>query len=87
MINLDAITAALPQLEASPLVGSDRFEGRTLFLLGGKSRYVVPADHAGIRGHFPAVKIDIIADSGHNPHMQSRDNFVARVRDWTQSTP
>lgn len=83
-INLAGITHALSELESSPLGASDQFEGRTLFLLGGKSRYVLPADHDGIRSHFVQCKIQILPESGHNPHMQSRDAFVAALRTWQE---
>jgi esterase len=32
-----------------------------------------------IRQHFPAAKIEVIADSGHNPHMDKREEFVRLV--------
>ena len=79
LINLPVITAALPALEASPLRADDRFEGPVRFVTGGKSRYVGAADHAVIRGHFPQASIEVIAASGHNPHMETRGEFVAAV--------
>lgn len=84
-INLPALTAALPDLEKSPLrageerVGGDRFTGPVRFIAGGKSTYIEPADHATIRAHFPAADIVTIAESGHNPHMETRAEFVAAV--------
>jgi esterase len=81
-INLNGITTALPGLENDPLRASDQFAGPTLFVLGGKSRYVKPADHEAIRDHFPACQIETIAESGHNPHMQSRDAFVQCLQEW-----
>lgn len=79
LINLPAISGALPELERNPLETVDRFEGPTLFVLGGKSRYVKEADHEAIRTHFPAVEISTIAESGHNPHMEARADFVQKV--------
>lgn len=84
-INLDAITAALPELEDNPFIESDSSKGPTLFILGGRSRYVAEADHAKIRAHFPSVKIEVIPESGHNPHMQSREAFTAAVATWAAS--
>jgi esterase len=78
-INLPLIGASLPELEKNPLVPVDRFTGDTLFILGGKSRYVNDSDHDVIRRHFPAVKIETIAGSGHNPHMEARAEFVRTV--------
>ncbi|GAB5560066.1 MAG: alpha/beta fold hydrolase [Synoicihabitans sp.] len=81
-INLPGISAALPELEDNPLRESERFSGAVLFILGGKSRYVAASDHALIQQHFPAVHIQVLADSGHNPHMQSRAEFQAAITQW-----
>jgi pimeloyl-ACP methyl ester carboxylesterase len=78
-INLPALTAALPALESVGLAASDRFAGPTLFIAGGKSRYVEPGDNAAIRAHFPAAQIEVIPGSGHNPHIETREAFVALV--------
>jgi esterase len=79
LINLPAISAALPELERDPLEVQDHFDGPTLFVLGGKSRYVKAADHDEIRHHFPSAQITTIPESGHNPHMETRAAFVAAV--------
>ena len=81
-INLAGITEALPVLEADPLGGDEIFAGPALFVLGGKSRYVSAEDHQKIREHFPIVEIRIIAESGHNPHMQNREEFTELVSGW-----
>ena len=78
-INLPALTEALPAFEKNPLSPTDRHAGPTLFIVGGKSRYVQAADHADIRKYFPAARIEVIADSGHNPHMDRREEFVRLV--------
>ena len=79
LINLPVLTSALPVLEKNPLVPGDCFTGPVLFVAGGKSAYVEPADHPAIHAHFPAARIEIIAESGHNPHMETRAAFVAAV--------
>ncbi len=87
MINLPAITAALETLEKNSLVDGDttgavdRFDGPTLFVAGGKSDYIEAGDHAVIRTHFPAARVEVIPESGHNPHMETREKFVALVRE------
>jgi esterase len=80
IINLPAITAALPELERNPLTAEDRFGGPTLFVTGGKSRYVEPADHAVIRNHFPTAEIVELPTAGHNPHMEARAELVRVVQ-------
>jgi pimeloyl-ACP methyl ester carboxylesterase len=85
-INLPAITAALPVLEANSLRPSDRYEGPTRFIVGGRSDYVTAEDEAAIRTHFPAAEIVRLAGSGHNPHMEARADFVAAVLDAAASS-
>lgn len=82
-INLPVITTALPVLEANPLRDEERFEGKALFVTGGKSNYVDAsegsADRAAIMRHFPGARIETIAASGHNPHMETRAEFARIV--------
>ncbi|MBI2498576.1 MAG: alpha/beta fold hydrolase [Opitutae bacterium] len=78
-INLPVLTEALPVLEKNCLHPGDHFAGPTLFVLGGRSRYAAEGDRALIRKHFPAARIAVIADSGHNPHMDRREEFVRLV--------
>ncbi|HVU23952.1 MAG TPA: alpha/beta fold hydrolase [Opitutus sp.] len=81
-VNLPVIATALPELERNPLRDDDRFDGPALFVAGGKSAYVQPGDHGAIRAHFPAARIETIADSGHNPHAERREAFARRVLEW-----
>ncbi|MBE2212561.1 MAG: alpha/beta fold hydrolase [Opitutaceae bacterium] len=79
VINLEALTAALPVLEANFLQPGDRFDGDVLFVLGGKSRYFLPEDERVTREHFPYVTFATIEESGHNPHFDAREKFVETV--------
>jgi pimeloyl-ACP methyl ester carboxylesterase len=74
--NLPALTAALPVLERNCLAAGDRYDGPVLFIAGGKSAYVQAADHATMRSHFPNARIEVIAEAGHNPHMETRAQFA-----------
>ena len=78
-VNLPALTAALPAMEANPLGAADRFAGPALFITGGKSRYVESGDQAAILAHFPAAQVEILSATGHNPHIEAREAFVALV--------
>lgn len=78
-INLPALTEALPKLEKDALSPDDRYAGATTFIIGGRSNYVHEADHVVIRRHFPQVRLEVIAQSGHNPHMDAREDFVRAV--------
>ena len=77
--NLPAITASLAELERNPLAPGDRFQGPALFVIGGKSGYVQPADAAAILGPFPAARIETLSGVGHNPHIEAREAFVRAV--------
>lgn len=79
-INLPVLTAALPDLAGNALRPGDQFNGPTLFIVGGKSNYVGQDDHGCIRRHFPAAKIAVLTEAGHNPHMDARVEFVRTVR-------
>jgi esterase len=78
-MNLPVLSAALPELEKNPLRATERYDGPTHFVAGGKSNYVESEDHAGIQAHFPAAKITVLPGSGHNPHLEAREAFVAAV--------
>jgi pimeloyl-ACP methyl ester carboxylesterase len=80
IVNLPAVTAALPFLEKNPLGPADRYAGPTLFIVGGKSNYVQPqADLPDILAHFPQARLTVMANSGHNPHFDAREDFVRTV--------
>lgn len=75
-VNLPVLTDSLAAMERNSLAAEDRFDGPTLFIAGGRSTYIQPADHAQIRRHFPAARIEVIPSAGHNPHMDTREEFV-----------
>jgi esterase len=78
-INLPGLTRALPELEKNSLATGDRYAGETLFILGGKSRFVEAQDHEKIHQYFPSARIETIAEAGHNPHMDEREAFARIV--------
>ena len=78
-VNLPVLTRTLPELVRSPLDPDDRFAGPTRFILAGKSGFVTAEDHVAIRRHFPAAQIAVLAGSGHNPHLEMREEFVRIV--------
>ncbi len=86
-INLPAITAALGELERNPLGPGDRFAGPALFIAGEKSRYIAPADHAAILAHFPSARFEVIAGSGHTPHIEAREAFVRALGSLSEGSP
>jgi esterase len=79
VVNLPVLTQALPVIEKNALAEGDRFEGATHFVAGGKSRYVQPEDWATIQRYFPRARLTVIPEAGHNPHMETRSEFVKAV--------
>ena len=85
IINIDALEANQREIEGSPIGDSDRFEGPTLFLMGGKSDYFDrEADRTLIERSFPDAELQIIEASGHNPHFECREEFVSRVAKFAE---
>jgi len=78
-INLSDLAAGIPALEDEPLSPKHHCAAEVLFVLGGKSRYFKPGDEQHVCAHFPAARIETIAESGHNPHFDTRERFVEVV--------
>lgn len=78
-INLPVLTAALPVLSATPMAAHEAYAGRTTFIVGGKSSFVRPHDREAILRHFPAAVVCDLPESGHNPHIEDRANFVSAL--------
>lgn len=81
-VNLDAIEPELREIEKSPLSQESRYLGDTLFIMGGQSNYFNTDDRPLMRRHFPASAVEVIAESGHNPHFEHRERFVEIVEDF-----
>ena len=83
-INLPAIGAGFPGLSEfapadPPADPGPSFAGPALFIAGGRSRYVTADHHPAIRRLFPGAEIAVLDDTGHWPHAEQPDNFVALV--------
>jgi esterase len=78
--NLAAIEAALPGISGWPddLAGRS-YQGPTLFVFGGRSRYVTPEQHQTIGRMFPAATLAEIPQAGHWVHAERLDDFLATV--------
>jgi pimeloyl-ACP methyl ester carboxylesterase len=78
-VNLPVLTSALPELEANPLGAVEGYQGLVLLVRGGRSRYVTDEDVGKINDHFPSARVETITTAGHNPHMETREDFCAAV--------
>ncbi|WP_422081685.1 alpha/beta fold hydrolase [Ulvibacterium sp.] len=57
---------------------SEKFEGATLFLRGGRSEYVSLHDTPEIKRHFPVAKLDTIENTGHWLHAENPKLFFEK---------
>lgn len=62
-----------------PVNGKSPFRGPALFLRGGWSDHVTPADEPEIRRLFPAAHIETIAAASHWVHADAPGEFVKRI--------
>jgi pimeloyl-ACP methyl ester carboxylesterase len=77
--NLPVLAASLPAIRKSPLGAGQRYEGPVLFVAGGRSSFIQAGDETVIREHFPQARLEILPDSGHYPHVDSRASFVRTI--------
>ncbi len=78
-IGLEAITNALPLLEAWPNIEESAYLGPTLFVGGARSDYIQPEHRAIIRELFPAARFAVLKNAGHWLHADNPDGFVSLV--------
>jgi esterase len=77
-LNLDVLQTFMPQIVGWPDIAA-AFQGRTLFLSGGKSHYVLPAYRDAIRALFPHARFVKIPEAGHWLHAEAPRAFEATV--------
>jgi len=61
------------------------FEGKTLFLRGDRSEYIVANDFDEIKKHFPRVQIETIENAGHWLHAENPKEFLAKSLSFLNS--
>ena len=85
-INLDSISAHMAGLIGWSLPpGAKPYRDATLFVHGGKSRFVLPEYHAEIRRLFPKARIRTIEGAGHWLHVDKADEFAAEVEGFLET--
>ena len=77
-LNLPALIENESEIGAE-LPDSNVFEGKTLFLKGEYSEYVMPEDEVLIRTHFPHAIIDTVSKAGHWLHAQNPTEFYNKT--------
>ncbi|MHC8507883.1 MAG: alpha/beta fold hydrolase [Rhodospirillales bacterium] len=80
--NLAALENAMADLAGFPPAAGAAYGGPALFIRGGKSGYVKDEALDNIKHLFPAARIETIAQSGHWPHADAPEEFLALVTDF-----
>ncbi len=59
-----------------------KYSGKTLFLKGGRSKYIQESDYNDIQNHFPNSIIETVSNSGHWLHAENPNEFFIKVNDF-----
>lgn len=78
-LNLDTLAREMPKILSFPDLDG-QFTGRTLFLSGAQSDYVLPEHRARIKTLFPKAVFSKIPGAGHWLHAEKPREFEAAVR-------
>jgi pimeloyl-ACP methyl ester carboxylesterase len=82
-VNLEALAANMDELLGFAVPASNAaYLGPTLFIAGGRSRYVQPEHRPLIARLFPGAEHVVIADAGHWPHAERPAEFLTHVREF-----
>jgi len=73
-MNLESIYQNYDRILEEP-TSSDRFHGEALFIRGGKSDYVEPADESRIQEWFPEARLETVEGAGHWVHAEDPDSL------------
>lgn len=81
--NLNVFNEKISEIGA-PLPIENHFKGKTLFLRGDKSDYILDADFETIYYHFPMATIETISNAGHWLHAENPIAFFNAVAAFLQ---
>ncbi|OUJ16752.1 alpha/beta fold hydrolase [Acetobacter sp. DsW_063] len=77
-IGIHEIASAMPEIVGWPPVPQEtNFTGRTLFVSGGKSRYIQPSNYPEMKHLFPHYHLETIPDAGHWLHAEKPMEFLS----------
>lgn len=63
-------------------IPTGKFDGEALFIIGGKSNYVLKDDTAAIRDRFPKARIHTVENAGHWVHAEQPEIVQQLVSDF-----
>jgi len=81
-INLEVLHASLQVLRQNSLSGGQVFDGQTLLITGGKSKFVKEGDLKEMREYFTNMKVVNVHKAGHNVHVEDRKGFLDALNGW-----
>lgn len=73
--NLDVISSSIESV-GEKLPDNVLFTGKTLFIRGGNSSYIVESDYPGIKNHFPNAEFVTIEGAGHWLHAEKPAEYL-----------
>lgn len=82
-VNLEAIASSLPELAQWELTG--QYNGNTLFVGGGKSRYVRSSHLPTISGHFNRFSISTVRNAAHWIHADEPEALLLIVQSFLEA--
>lgn len=77
-LNLEVLAASMKLITGYPEING-RYEGPTLFIHGGASKYVLPEHQEAINARFPAVEMLKLEGAGHWLHADQPRAFLDAV--------
>jgi len=84
-VPLATLAAAMPELMGFPQRPNEHFDGPTLFVTGGRSRYVRPEHHQLVLQLFPQAQFAEIEDAGHWVQAEAPKAFLELVSGFCMS--
>ena len=81
-VNLEALHASLPHIRQNSLLETDRYNGPTLMVRGGKSDFIDDADAGDMFHWFSHLREVIVPAAGHNVHVEDRKGFLSAIQEW-----
>jgi pimeloyl-ACP methyl ester carboxylesterase len=82
-VDLDTLADAMTDISAFPEIPDGlTYDGKTIFVIGGRSPYVRPDYGPVIRRLFPRAEPVVVPEAGHWVHAERLDEFVAVMRDF-----
>ena len=84
--NLSVLRESIADLSVSPLQSDESFAGPSLFVRGGKSGYLRSEHFSDIVEHFPAAKMEVLPEAGHDVHVEDRKGFLRVFTEFLNST-